>query len=101
VIVYSTIWAFGSVYFFAFIADIDSTGKLNVLTPAFQTIGLGGGPIIMGLLVGSDNYSAISWSHALFSVLALLIFVPIAWRSAKKSPAGATTPVTLMESELR
>ena len=43
VILYSTIWSFGSVYFFAFIAAIDWNGKLNVLTPGFQTIGLGGG----------------------------------------------------------
>lgn len=101
VVLYSTIWAFGSVYFFEFIAAIDWNGKLNVLTPGFQTIGLGGGPLIMGFLVGSDNYSAIGWSHALFSLLALLIFVPIAWRIASRAPQNKQTPEVLIESGLR
>ena len=80
VILYSAIWSFGSVYFFAFIAAVDWNGKLNVLVPGFQTIGLGGGPLIMGYLVSGADYSAVSWSHALFSIVALIIFVPIALR---------------------
>lgn len=78
VVLYSAIWSFGSVYFFAFIAAVDWNGKLNVLVPGFQTIGLGGGPLIMGYLVGGASYGVVSWTHALFSIVALIIFVPIA-----------------------
>ena len=78
VILYSAIWSFGSVYFFAFIAAIDWSGRLNVLTPGFQTIGLGAGPVIMGYLVNSYSYAAIGWSHGMFSLIGLLLFVPIA-----------------------
>ena len=101
VILYSTIWSFGSVYFFAFIAAIDWNGKLNVLTPGFQTIGLGGGPLIMGFLIGSDNYGAISWSHALFSLLALTIFVPIAMHFSGRTSQSMLPPEVSIESELR
>ena len=100
VILYSTIWAFGSVYFFGLIAAIDWNGKLNVLTPGFQTIGLGGGPLIIGFLVGSDNYGAVGWSHALFSLLALIIFVPIAWRFSGRTPQSLQPSELSIKSEL-
>ena len=80
VILYSTIWSFGSVYFFAFIAAIDWNSKLNVLAPGFQTIGLGAGPVVLGYLVNNYSYDAVGWSHGAFSLIALVLFIPIAMR---------------------
>ena len=86
-ITFSILMGVSSVYLFGLIAIIDTTGRLNVLIPAFQSIGEGTGPLIMGILVGSYGYAAVGWSYAVFTTIALLMFFPVVIRVRKTNSA--------------
>jgi DHA1 family inner membrane transport protein len=76
-ILFNVLMGISCVYLFGLIAIIDTTGKLNVLTPAFQAIGEGTGPLIMGYLVGSYGYATVGWSYSAFALIALLLLFPV------------------------
>ena len=81
IVLFLVLWGIASVFLFGLIAALDSNGRISVLTPACQSIGLAIGPVVMGISVNGYGYSAMSWTYALFAAVSLLLFVPIVIRT--------------------
>jgi predicted MFS family arabinose efflux permease len=95
IMLFNALWNLGTAYIFGLIASADRDGRLSVLIPASQSVGLALGPIITGYLVGRQGMLAVGWSFAAAELVALAIFVPYA-RRVIQEPAhralGATHP---------
>jgi predicted MFS family arabinose efflux permease len=87
IMVFNALWNLGTAYIFGLIASADRDGRLAVLIPASQSVGLALGPIIMGYLVAEQGMLAIGWSFAAAELVALAIFVPFA-RRVVQQPAS-------------
>ncbi len=86
VIFFSIFWGVGSVYLFGLIAEIDWNGRCSVLTPAFQSMGLGAGPVIIGLLVDIYGYGSVGWAYAVLTSISILLFLYVVlYSGASKS----------------
>lgn len=79
-ILYNLTWNFGLPYLLGMIATADSRGQFLVLTPAFQSIGTGGGPAIAGVIVVQSGFPAVNVFAAICCIVSLLLFVPFALR---------------------
>ena len=87
---YNFAWNFGLPYLLGLIATADSRGQFLVLTPAFQSIGTGGGPAVAGLLVVQSGFAAINIFAAVCCVVSLLLFVPFALRVSRYSASASS-----------
>ena len=75
VVLFSTLWGVGSVYLFGLIAALDWNGRSSVLTPAFQSMGLGAGPVIMGYIADDLGYGSVGWTYAILTLMSIFIFL--------------------------
>lgn len=80
IMLFNALWNLGTAYVFGLVASADHDGRLAVLIPASQSVGLALGPILMGYLVARDGMFAVAWSFAAAELLALAIFLPFARR---------------------
>jgi predicted MFS family arabinose efflux permease len=93
IMAFNALWNLGTAYIFGLIASADRDGRLSVLIPASQSVGLALGPIIMGYLVAEQGMLAVGWSFAAAELVALAIFVPFARRVVQQPaprPLGAS-----------
>jgi predicted MFS family arabinose efflux permease len=93
IMAFNALWNLGTAYIFGLIASADRDGRLSVLIPASQSVGLALGPIIMGYLVAEQGMLAVGWSFAAAELVALAIFVPFARRVVQlpaPRPLGAS-----------
>jgi hypothetical protein len=71
------------------IAGSDPGGRISVLIPAAQTGGFALGPFVAGQLMTADSLVAANYVGAAGCALALIIFVPVAWRVRRAVLAAA------------
>jgi len=80
--IYNFVWNFAIPYQYAAISTADSSGRLIVLVPGFQGVGLSIGPAIAALFVTSDNYLAVNIIAAVSVIISLVLFIPICGQQA-------------------
>ena len=82
---YNISWNFGLAYMLGLIATADSRGRLAVLIPVFQGMGIGGGPAIAGMIAVQYGHHAIALFAIMCCVVALCIYIPFALRIVRQS----------------
>ena len=90
---FSIMWNLGSVYLFGIVAAADPDGRLAVLIPASQSVGLGVGPALMGYVIGRFGSDALGWTFALVALGSLAVVLPFARRvvGLHRSAIGVAT----------
>lgn len=83
--VYNISWNFGLAYMLGLIATADSRGRLAVLIPVAQGMGIGGGPAIAGLIAVQHGYHVIALFAITCCLVALCIYYPFALRVVRQN----------------
>lgn len=65
-------WASGTIFLIAAVCAVDASGKVTVLLPAFQTIGMAFGTFILGHVIGDMGIAAVPWAVTGFLAAVLL-----------------------------
>ena len=87
--IFQSFWNFTGPYMMGAIAGSDPGGRISVLIPAAQTGGFALGPFVAGQLMTADSLVAANYVGAAGCALALIIFVPVAWRVRRAVLAAA------------
>ena len=82
---YNISWNFGLAYMLGLIATADSSGRLAVLIPVFQGMGIGGGPAIAGMIAVQYGYHAIALFAIMCCVVAFCVYFPFALRVVRQT----------------
>lgn len=75
--IYNFVWNFAIPYQYSAISTADCSGRLIVLVPGFQGVGLSIGPAIAALFVTADTYLAVNYIAVVSVIISLVLFVPI------------------------
>ena len=75
--IYNFVWNFAIPYQYSAISTADSSGRLIVLVPGFQGVGLSIGPAMAALFITGENYLAVNYIAAISVIISLVLFVPI------------------------
>ncbi|NQY88401.1 MAG: MFS transporter [Colwellia sp.] len=60
-------------YLMACVANVDTSGKLIMITNISTGAGLAGGPALAGLLLEESSYDVIIWNGIMFTILSLIL----------------------------
>jgi len=88
--IYNFVWNFALPYQYAAISTTDSSGRLIVLVPAFQTAGMSIGPAIAALFITGESYLAVNYIAAMSVIISLVLFVPICRQQQRFNIHGST-----------
>lgn len=80
-------WNLNGPYVMGTIALADTSGRASVLIPAAQIGGFFLGPVIVGQFLDGTGYTAANTVAIVCCLLALVIFVPVALRLGRQTPA--------------
>lgn len=87
--VFHFFWNFTGPYLMGTVAGNDATGRIAVLMPAAQTGGFAVGTAFAGNLMTADSLAAANLVGAAGCAIALMMFVPIAWRMRQAAAAAS------------
>ena len=71
--IFNACWASGTIYMTATACASDASGKVAVLVPAFQTIGMASGTFVLGHVIEGLGVGATPWLVSCFLAAALLL----------------------------
>ena len=98
VISYNLAWNFGMPYLMGLIATSDSSARMAVLMPVSQSLGVGAGAAIAGILANQYGYPSISLFISGCCLLGMILFIPFSlrvvhgnWLSVKNSGLSVTS----------
>lgn len=92
-VLFNVAWNYGSVYLFALACSFDTDGRIAVLLPAFQSIGLALGAFVVGHFVERFGYGVTPMVVGGFLIGAMALIAPgMARRRPRPSDADADTP---------
>ena len=92
--VFNIFWACGTIYLTAAACSFDRSGKIAVLLPAFQTIGMAVGTFVLGHSIGGLGFYSAPWVTNGFLVLGMVLAVlciTLAVRALDPSNGGCTS----------
>lgn len=80
VICYNLAWNFGMPYLMGLIATSDSSARMAVLMPVSQSLGVGAGAAIAGILANQYGYPSITLFITGCCFLGMILFIPFSLR---------------------
>lgn len=83
-------WAYAIAYLLGLVSRFDAVGQMAALGGFASKIGLASGPVVVGMLLGEDNYPLVIWVAAASLVVCLLaVLIPARMQDALARDASA------------